>query len=412
MRVLNVIGSVEVRNGGTTNHVFSISQVWSRLGHECHVLCLDPPDAPCVAASPIKTIALGSRRPGRAYFRGMPFVRYGYTPALVSWLNENAQHYDAIILNGLWNYTSLGCWRALRKRDVPYYICPHGMLDPWLKGANFPKYVLRAIVWRLFEGKVVRDARGVIFACEEEKRLAFEGFVDKRMIAYVVGYGAEDSGSYDLQPTERVTTKNVATMDRRVILFLGRIHEKKGLDLLIRAFAEIHDKFPDFDLLIVGPDDYGLVEKLKKIASELSASSRIHWAGMLTGEKKLEAYREADFFVLPSHQENFGIAVVEAMASSIPVLITNKVNIWREVQSSGAGVCTTDDVAGLRRGLETMCSLSQDERRRMAGNARNCFLDQFDLNKNARQFLQVVTELKGGKPIDGKKWRIRRSAQS
>jgi glycosyltransferase involved in cell wall biosynthesis len=390
VRLLNVIGSVEIRNGGTTSHVFSISQIWARLGHECHILCLDAPDAPCVAASPIKTIALGSKRSRPTYFGRLPIVRYGYTPALVGWLKANAGHYDAIILNGLWNYTSLGCWRALRKRNVPYYICPHGMLDPWLKRADLPRYILRSAFWRMFEGNVVRDARGVIFACEEEKRLALEGFAHARTRAYVVGYGSEDISAQDVRPRDSITTKKPATKDRRDILFLGRIHKKKGLDLLIRAFARIHDKFPDFDLRIVGPDDMGLVPELKKIASELSVLARIRWAGMLTGSDKVEAYRRADFFVLPSHQENFGIAVVEAMALSIPVLLTNKVNIWREVQSAGAGICATDDTAGLTRGLETMCSLSSGDYVAMADNARRCFIEQFDLDKNARKMLDLI----------------------
>lgn len=394
MRLLNVIGSVEARNGGTTNHVFSLSKIWSRLGHECHILCLDPPNAPCVAASPMRTIALGNATGSHSSLRTLPLIRYGYTPALVRWLRKNAQQYDAIILNGLWNYTSLGCWRALRHAKVPYYICPHGMLDPWLREADLPRYLMRWAFWRAFEGNVVRDAHGVIFACEEERRLALQGFLRDQSGAYVVGYGAEDIVDGGSRLNAHCAPGDLSEMDRRAILFLGRIHPKKGLDLLIRAFAQIQHKYPKVDLWIVGPDDLGLVPKLKKLASDLSVSSRIRWSGMLTGEKKSEAYRRADFFVLPSHQENFGIAVVEAMAFSVPVLITNKVNIWREVESSGAGICTTDDEDGLRRGLETMCSLSKNDRATMADNARACFVDRFDLDKNAQKFLTLVAELK------------------
>lgn len=346
----------------------------------------------------MRTIALGNATGSHLPFRTLPFIRYGYTPALVRWLKKNAKQYDAVILNGLWNYTSLGCWRVLRHADVPYYICPHGMLDPWLRETDLPRHLMRWAFWRAFEGNVVRDARGVFFACEEERRLALKGFLREQSGAYVVGYGAEDNVDGDPRLKAHCEPGELSAMDRRSILFLGRIHPKKGLDLLIRAFAKIHHKYPEFDLSIVGPDDLDLVPKLKKLASDLSVSSRIHWSGMLTGVKKNEAYRRADFFVLPSHQENFGIAVVEAMTFSVPVLITNKVNIWREVESSGAGIWTTDDEDGLRHGLETMCSLSETDRAVMADNARACFLDRFDLDKNAQKFLALVAALKEDAP--------------
>jgi glycosyltransferase involved in cell wall biosynthesis len=163
--------------------------------------------------------------------------------------------------------------------------------------------------------------------------------------------------------------------------------------LLILAFARQAHMFTDFDLLIVGPDDVGLTPVLKKIAAELGIADRVHWIGMLSGDEKWGAFRVAEFFVLPSHQENFGIAVAEAMALSVPVLITNKVNIWREVKSGGAGRITTDDSDGIADGLRYMCSLSKSDRQIFATNARNCFLEQFNLEKNATAFLNLMTSL-------------------
>jgi len=185
VKVLHVIGSVDPRGGGTTDHVFSSCRVWSRHGHECHILCLDPPDAPCVAGSPVITFALGSQ--GRWYNfarRMIPLLRYGYTTNLAKWLKKNARNYDAVILNGLWNYTSYGTWIAINKLDVPYYVCPHGMLDPWLKQASPTSHFFRTIFWNLFEWRVLRDARGVFFACEEERQLANQSFL-ARQVAWV-----------------------------------------------------------------------------------------------------------------------------------------------------------------------------------------------------------------------------------
>jgi glycosyltransferase involved in cell wall biosynthesis len=391
VKLLNVIGSVDQRGGGTTDHVFSSSQVWSRHGHECHILCLDPPTAACIARSPVTTFALGRR--GRLFNvmrRIIPLLRYGYTPKLARWLRKNAQGYDAIILNGLWNYTSYGSWFALRKLDVPYYVCPHGMLDPWLKEAYPAGHFLRTIFWNLFEWKVLRDTRGIFFACEEERQLANQSFLGDNHRGYVVGYGTQDVSGDEITRKAAFLSKFPQVRDRKLILFLSRIHPKKGLDLLIEAFARHADKLVEFDLVIAGPDDVGLKLPLAKRAAELGVADRIHWTGMLTGDEKWGAFHSAEFFVLPSHQENFGIAVVEAMALAVPVLITNKVNIWRQVQSSGAGRVVTDDIDGIADGLEGMCSLSQFQRQTVAANARTCFLEKFDLEKNAVELLNLM----------------------
>lgn len=394
MKILNVIGSVDRRGGGTTDHVFSCSQLWARDGHECHILSLDPPNAPCVSQSPVTIFALGNQGQFYSFLqRLIPPLRYGFTRNLKKWLRANAESYDAIILNGLWNYTSYGTWFAIRKLRVPYYVCPHGMLDPWLKEARPISHLFRTIFWNLFERKVLRDTNGIFFACEEERRLAGLGFLSDMRRGYVVAYGAQDiAGDPKLQKAAFLA-RFPQVLDRKLILFLSRIHQKKGLDLLIRAFARQAHMFTDFDLLIVGPDDVGLTPALKKIAAELSIADRVHWIGMLSGDEKWGAFRVAEFFVLPSHQENFGIAVAEAMALSVPVLITNKVNIWREVKSGGAGRITTDDSDGIADGLRYMCSLSKSDRQIFATNARNCFLEQFNLEKNATAFLNLMTSL-------------------
>jgi len=394
MRILNVIGSVDTKNGGTTEHVFASSRVWSRQGHDCHVLCLDRPDAVCVVRSPIVTIALGpTSKLYRRIARLLPFLRYGYSSAWGRWLRANAQNYDAIILNGLWNFTSYGSWLALRNLNVPYYVCPHGMLDPWLKEVRPADFFLRIVFWRLLESKVLRDARGVFFASEEERRLADETFLHRDCRSYVVGYGAEDVGGDPDTQKSAFLSAFPNLRGRRLILFLGRIHPKKGLDLLIDAFARLAKEFPAFDLIVAGPDELDMKRQLTKFAANFGVDDRIHWTGMLTGDQKSGAFHSSDFFVLPSHQENFGIAVVEALALAVPVLITKKVNIWREVRSSGGGHAVVDDVAGVTEGLKHMCRLPPDKLLTMKTNARNCFLERFNIENNATELANLMADL-------------------
>jgi glycosyltransferase involved in cell wall biosynthesis len=389
-----VIGSIDERGGGTTSHVLSVSRLWAKLGHECHLLCLDPPDSSTVANAPPKTIALGARRNRFAFWQRFLFSRYGYTPALGNWLKVNAKNYDAIILNGLWNYTSFGTWRALRKTNVPYYVCPHGMLDPWLRQASPLRHALRLVFWGLIERKVVRDSKGIFFSAEEERQFANEAFLRGRYgDGYVLGYGAEDiTGESDRQKAAFLAVLPQLRA-RKYLLFLGRIHPKKGLDLLVNAFGRLAAEFPEVDLVIAGPDDVELTPRLQRLITDPEVERRIHWVGMLSGDRKWGAFRLAEYFVLPSHQENFGIAVVEAMAASVPVLVSKKVNIWREVEASGGGLATTDTIEGTIQALRLLLKLTPPQRDAMGARARVGYMEQFNLEKNAGELIDLIARI-------------------
>jgi glycosyltransferase involved in cell wall biosynthesis len=394
VRVLHVISSVDPRAGGPIEGVFSSSEVWFKHGHERHIVCLDSPNAPWVKQSRAPTEALGQDSQIYARLRRwIPWLRYGYTPRLVKWLEANAGQYDAVIVNGLWNYASFGAWRALHKMRTPYFVFTHGMLDPWFNTAYPIKTFFKTIFWRLFEHKVLRDAAGVMFTCEEERQLARGSFAPYQAREFVVGYGTRDvSGDPDAQ-SAAFFARAPDVRGRKLILFLSRIHEKKGVDLLIKAFAQLADVNSDYDLVIAGPDQGGLQASLTRLAGELGVDERIHWTGMLSGDVKWGAFRAADLFALPSHQENFGIVVAEAMALSRPVLVTNKVNIWREIEADGAGIVVDDDREGIAGGLTEFFSLSLAQREMMGAKARRSFLARYDLERNAMSLLELIRRL-------------------
>jgi glycosyltransferase involved in cell wall biosynthesis len=284
---------------------------------------------------------------------------------------------------------------------IPYFVFTHGMLDPWFNTAYPTKTFFKAIFWRLIEHKVLRDARGVMFTCEEERRLARNSFAPYRAREFVVGFGARDISGDPDQQAAAFLAKAPATKGRKLILFLSRIHEKKGIDLLVKAFAAHAGSYPEYDLVIAGPDQSGLQASLTKLAAELGVAKRIHWPGMLTGDAKWGAFRAAEFFALPSHQENFGVVVAEAMALSKPLLVTNKVNIWREVESDSAGIVANDDAEGVSGGLKRMLATNAAERATMGAAARRSFEERFDLEKNALHMLDVITRASREKAAKG-----------
>ncbi len=177
--------------------------------------------------------------------------------------------------------------------------------------------------------------------------------------------------------------------EQSLLLFLGRIHEKKGCEELIRAFAEIENS--SLHLVFVGPcANDGYLRRLKRLMNELDRERSITFCGMLTGNLKWGAFAAAEAFILPSHQENFGIAVVEALACGTPVLISNKINIWREIIQDGCGFAEEDDVAGTRQLIERWLATPFPKRREMAASARLCFANRFEINRAVDSMLRVL----------------------
>jgi glycosyltransferase involved in cell wall biosynthesis len=180
-----------------------------------------------------------------------------------------------------------------------------------------------------------------------------------------------------------------ALRQRRFFLFLSRIHRKKGCDLLLEAFARVAEAHPDLDVVMAGPDEEGLRPQLEAQANQLRISARVHWTGMLEGDLKWGALHAADAFVLPSHQENFGIAVVEALACGLAVLISDKVNIWPDIAHDEAGIVNPDTVEGTYRSMTTLLAMQPEERRRMMSRGVECFRARYEMKRTA----QALNEL-------------------
>jgi glycosyltransferase involved in cell wall biosynthesis len=178
--------------------------------------------------------------------------------------------------------------------------------------------------------------------------------------------------------------------DKRVLLFLGRLHPKKGCDILIDAFAQVADD--SVALVLAGPDQVGWQAELQQRAEQLKVSTRVIFPGMLQGEMKRAALAAADAFVLPSHQENFGMAVVECLAAGLPVLISNRINIWREIDQDRAGYVEPDDFSGTTRLLQRWIGAPESVRADMRANARRCFVQHFEISKAVDSLLEVLNE--------------------
>jgi glycosyltransferase involved in cell wall biosynthesis len=184
------------------------------------------------------------------------------------------------------------------------------------------------------------------------------------------------------------------TRDKACLLFLGRVHVKKGTDLLLEAFAELLRETKSGNarqhLVIAGPDDHAYAQEMKALALSLGIQEHVTWTGMLSGDLKWGAFYQAEAFVLPSHQENFGIAVAEALACGRPVLISDKVNIWREIAEDRAGLVENDDRAGATRLLRKWVEMSLPAKAEMGQRAADCFARRFHIEASARSLIDQL----------------------
>jgi glycosyltransferase involved in cell wall biosynthesis len=456
-RYLHCISSVNPKGGGPIEGLRQLAAVNTRLGHQIEVVSLDDPASPWVAECPVKCHALG---PGK--------TAYGYSPRLVPWLRSNRYRFDCVIVNGVWMYNGFAAWRALRGTDTPYFVFTHGMLDPWFKRSYPMKHLKKWLFWPWADYRVLRDARAVFFTSERERQLARQSFWLYRCNEHVVKYGTSGRPSDLTESTEfpeldEVTSIHAsredaktqrATVDQddpvnshgeivseksaitgqpstcnenehpfcsipsilsgntplshpsmRDFLFFGRVHPKKGPDLLIRAVGALTREgvwdAGSMRLVMAGPSDSDYANELKALAVAEGIESSMHWTGMLTGDEKWDAFECAEVFVLPSHQENFGIAVAEALSAGVPVLISNEVNISPEIVADGAGFADEDTVDGTIRLLRQWLALSPEAIAAMRVQARKTFEERYHIEQAAASLIDAFRQF-GVEPRRGR----------
>ena len=381
MRILHVVSGMNPNLGGVSEGIRNTIPAMEKLELRNEVVSCDSSCDLWIKNVPFPLHALG---PGR--------YSLAYSARFQIWLEKNLSRFDCVIVHGLWQWHVQATIRSFKKlksnsqgagRYPLLFIMPHGMLDPWFQRHKTRrlKAIRNSIYWWLFERQAVNSADALLFTCEEEFLLArttFRGYRPKREIN--IGYGIAEPPVFDPRMHDAFQTKCLELGNNPYLLFLGRIHPKKGVDLLIRAYAEVlkTDKlkttFPH--LVIAGPGwdtSYGRqMRHLIHIANaEIPSENcklktvnqpRIHTIGMLEGDSKWGAFHGCEAFILPSHQENFGIAVVEALACSKPVLISKKVNIWREIQRYKAGIVEQDNFIGTKKLLHSFfCDQKNNE---------------------------------------------------
>lgn len=416
MKVLHVVDSMNPKKGGISQAIQTMAIESSKMGVITEVVSLDTYQFPLLNKFFIVHTLGPSKTP------------WSYSSKLLPWFLENISRFDSIVVHGLWLYHSYAVTRALERikslwskkseLNIPkLFIMPHGMLDPYFQrsGDRKIKAVRNWIYWKLIEGRVVNNADAILFTCSEECRLAnepFKPYHPKQQC--VIGLGIEQPPAFDSLMSREFSTVCPFVSDSSYILFLGRIDPKKGVDHLICAYQQIvkeeilnsealangtsgnddsdHLKNKIPKLVIAGPGidtPYGQ-KLLDMVNNDPTLNKLVYFPGMLAGNAKWGAFYGCEAFVLPSHQENFGIAVVEALACAKPVLISKQVNIFHEIENFKGGLVEEDTVEGAYNNLKSWFKMPDDERKTMGLNGRRCFKDHFEAVPATERLINAI----------------------
>ena len=344
MRILHVVPGISPKYGGPTN-IPGLLRALIRHGVDTMLLTTDndpdgrldvPLDRPVVRDGVVQV-----------FHHVWPIAsRFGYAPSLLTTLERTIPDHDLVHIHWLYNFACMAAARAAAAANVPFVVQPRASLDPHMRKKN-------DLVKRLYLSTLGRPlltrAAAVVFTAEEERALATYG---PRRPEWVIPNGL-DVQAYERLPRPGTFRSAFPGLEGPFLLFLGRISRQKGLDLLLPAFARLVRSRPALRLVLAGPDHEGYQAEVRDLAQRLGIADRVLFPGLISGDLKLGAFVDADLFVLPSYAENFGGVIVESLACGLPVVISDQVNIHRELSDAGAATVVQCSIDAVTAGIES-----------------------------------------------------------
>ena len=312
----------------------------------------------------------------------------GHAPAMVEALKRAVNDHDIIHIHELWHFPHYAAYGVARQARKPYVVTIHGQMDPW---ARRQKSLRKTIYMRAIQRRILQQASSLhAITIDEAQQLRDQGLT----VPVAVIPNGISAEFFDPPRTRAGFLSRAPGLDgKRMILFLGRIHSKKGLDILAEAFGNVARLRDDVRLVIAGPDEGGYRSQVEAMLRSASALDKAVFTGMLTGNDKLAAFSAADIFVLPSHSEVLGVATLEAMACGLPVVISHQCQ-FPEVADAGAGLIIDTDSKQLASSLIRLLD-SPEERREMGRQGRQLVQERYTWERVADQMSQLYVDVLG-----------------
>ncbi len=369
LKILQVLDYFSRKLGGPVHNVYNLSKKLTEFGHEVTV---------CSTDFAFDGGYIGSD----AGFHLQIFPCKGpfkYSPAMRGWLDKNIGSFDVVHGNNYWNYQNVIASAAARKISVPFILSPRGSLPIQMKS-----YAIKYL-FDLFFGRKVLDRASIIVGTTEMEidQILAKGQPLRKtsLIPNAVGLPPDN-----IDDPTHFKYKYGIPKNNEILLFLGRIHKIKGVDLLVKAFSAVAKKRSDLTLVIAGPEDWGINEVKDAICSE-GLKERVVFTGPLYGKDKYTAYNSATIYILPSRYEIFGNTILEACACSTPVIITDRCGISPKIANI-AGEVVRFDVTELSAAIEKLLS-DKSLREKYGSNGRSLVEKKYTWDKVAKQFEDI-----------------------
>ena len=355
MKILHWYRSMDLEMGGVVRAVLDISGAMADRGHEQVIVTFIPADLDSMWTSQgthrrVLPLSESSRR------------RHPIDAASVEQVKAELADCDAVHLHGVWDPACMQLSKLARSAGVPYFISPHGVLDDWcMEQKALKKKLYLAMGCR----RMLNEAKAVHCTAEGERRQATRWF--KPSVAKVVPLVFDLDEYASLPGVDEARTAFPSVFDGPpVLLFLSRIHVKKGLEHLVDAAGALRDRGCDIRVAIAGTGDDEYLQRLRAQTAALGLQDQVQFIGFVSGTRKVSLYQAADLFILPTHQENWGFVLLEALACGTALLTTRSVDIWPELESSGgaiilerSGEAIADAVQPLLEAPDRMASMGE-----------------------------------------------------
>ena len=383
INILHMASTLNPKYGGPVEGLKILNVAYKKFNISLNVLTLDNK----------KSVWLKDKLLPKTFAIGPSYFNYKLNFKIWSWLKKNVHRYDFVVVDGVWQFHGLIMWLYAKKYNQPYFILPHGMLDPWFKKYYFFKHIKKIIYWKLFENKILRDAKAVLFHNKKEKELASIPYRPFSINSEIINHGVVKKNYKQriLKKTFDNLLKN--NKEKKIVLFLSRIHKKKGCDILIKSFAKSFKDNKNVILVMAGHDKNEYAIELKKLASNLKLKNII-WTGFINDIQKWSLLKYSDVSCFPSNSENFGITIVESLSCGTPVIISNKINIYENIYKYKAGFVGNNNVKDTTRNLKKWYRLSTNKKKILKQNAIKCFERNFNVNIIGKTFRKKFDKYK------------------
>ncbi len=383
MKILHVIPAIAATYGGPSRAVLEICRSLNREGIDSRIVTTSA-NAEQDLKAPLEE-GIAYQGAPVWFFKRTIRGEFKFSVSLRSWLRTNTSRFQILHLHSVFCYpTTEAAWCA-RKYGIPYIVRPAGNLEEW---SLAQKSLKKAVYLEWIEKKNLNHASALHYTSEAERQKSSS--LQLRAPSVVIPLGI--SASEYVPKKGGFRARHHIPANRKLILFLSRLHPKKGIEILLRSLSELKNSEPEWTLVVAGRGEPSYEAVIRKEVEERGLAGNVLFAGFSEGESKAELLADADLFVLPSYQENFGIAVAEAMQAGLPVIVSDRVNIHPDIHKSGAGCVLPLDS---KYWTETIADLLKDHEKRvtLGKNGRQLAAEKFSSRRMALDLIALYENL-------------------